>query len=87
MNRNKYQIYWSMINNQAKENYDKEYETIYNTKALKYNLCIYNEAYILLRNDITVTTAPETHVSFTNFASFTKFITKIDRRTIDDAKD
>ena len=86
MNRNKYQIYWSMINNQANENYDIGYETIYNIKALKHNLFNYNEAYILLRNDITVTTAPETQVSFTNCASFTKFIT-IDRRTIDDAED
>ena len=76
-----------MINNQANENNDAGYETVYNTKVLKYNICNYNKAYILLRDDINVTTAPETQVLFTNCASFTKFIKKIDSRTIDDVED
>ena len=37
-----------------------------------------------MRDDITVTAAPTTKVSC---ARFTKYITKIDRTTIDDAED
>ena len=36
---------------------------------------------------MTVTTAPETQVSFRNCAPFTKCITKVDRKTINDAED
>ena len=36
---------------------------------------------------MTVTTAPETQVSFRNCAPFTKYITKVDRKTINDAED
>ena len=36
---------------------------------------------------ITVVAAPATQVAFKNFAPFTKYITKIDETTKDDAKD
>ena len=36
---------------------------------------------------MAVTTAPETQVSFRNCAPFTKCITKVDRKTINDAED
>ena len=60
---------------------------IYNTEVLKSNLCYYNDAYILLRGDITVTEAPELQVAFKNCAPFSKFIKKIDGTTTDDAED
>ena len=60
---------------------------IYKTKALKSNRCDYNNVYILVRGDITVTAAPATQVSFKNCAPFTKCITKINRTTVDDAED
>ena len=58
-----------------------------NAEVLKSNLCDYNDAYILVRGDITVAAAPATQVAFNNCAPFTKCITKIDRTTIDDAED
>ena len=65
----------------------QEVKLIYNTEVLKSNLCDYNDAYILVRGDITVTAAPTTQVAFKNCAPFTKCITKIDETTIDDAED
>ena len=54
---------------------------------MKSNICDYNDAYILINGDITVTEAPETQVSFNNCAPFIKCITKIDETTTDDAED
>ena len=54
---------------------------------MKSILCDYNDSYILVKGNITVTAALETQVSFKNYASFIKFITKIDEITIDDAED
>ena len=45
-----------------------------------------NDAYILVRGDITVVAAPATQLAFKNCAPFTKCITKVDE-TIDDAED
>ena len=39
---------------QSNPNYDVENEFIYNTDALKSNLCVYNDAYILVSGDITI---------------------------------
>ena len=65
----------------------KKNEIIYNTKVLKSILCDYNDSYILVKGNITVTAALETQVSFENYASFIKLITKIVETTIDDAED
>ena len=70
-----------------KWSYDEGNEVIYNTEVLKYNLCDYNDAYILVRRDITVTSARATQVSFKNCELLTKCITKIDETTIDDSED
>ena len=53
---------------------------------MKFNLCDYANAYILVTGDITVTAAPETQVEFKNCAPFTISITEIDGTTIDDAE-
>ena len=78
---------WNIVNDNSKSNYDATNEITYNTEILKSNLCDYNDAYILVRSDITVTAAPVTHVAFQICAPFTKCITKIDERTTDDAED
>ena len=78
---------WDIVNDNSKSNYDATNETTYNTKVLKSNICDYNDAYILVRGDITVVAAPASQVAFTNCAPFTKCITKIDETTIDDAED
>ena len=54
---------------------------------MKSNLCDYNDAYILVRGDITVVAALATQVTFKNCAPFTTCITKIDETTIDDVED
>ena len=58
---------------------------IYNTAVLKSILCDYNDVYILVRSDIAIIRHQATQVAFKNCAPFTKFITKIDETTIDDA--
>ena len=69
------------------QNYHVGNEIIYNTEVLKSHLCDFNDAYILVKGNITVTAAPETQVAFKNFAPFTKCITKIDGTALDDAED
>ena len=55
---------------------------------LKSNLCDYNDAYILVRGDITIIGRNILiEVAFKNCALFIKFITKIDGTTIDNAED
>ena len=77
---------WNIVNDQSKVNYDLGNKIIYNAEVLKFNLCDYANAYILVTGDITVTAAPETQVEFKNCAPFTISITEIDGTTIDDAE-
>ena len=49
---------------------------------LESKLCDYNDAYILVKGDITVIAAVATQVSLKNCRPFTKYIT-----TIDDAEE
>ena len=60
---------WNIVIGQSNANYNAGNET---------NLCDYNEAYILVKGDITVTAAPERQVAFKNCAPFTKCFTKTD---------
>ena len=76
----------NIVNDQSSGNYDVGNKTIYNTEVLS-NLCVYNDAYILVRGDITVTAAHEIQVPLINCEPFTKCITKVDGTTIDDAED
>ena len=84
---NDYSRKWNIVNDQPNANYDVGNEIIFNTEVLKSNLCDYNDAYILVRGDITVVATPATQVTFKNCAPFTKFITKRDGTTIDDVED
>ena len=61
-------------------------EIIYNTEVSKSNRCDYNDGYISARGDITIIEHNLTQVAFKNCTPFTKCITKIDRRTVDDTK-
>ena len=78
---------WNIVNDNSKSNYGAGNDIIYNTEVLKSNLCGYNDAYILVKGDITVRANPATQVAFKNCAPFTKCITKVDETTIDDAED
>ena len=78
---------WNSVNNNSKTNYGIESEKIYNTEILKSNLCDYNNAYMLVRGNITIIGHQVTQVAFKNCAPFTKCITKIERTIIDYAED
>ena len=46
---------WNIVNDNWKANYEEGNEITYNTEVLKSNLCDYNDAYILVRGNVTVT--------------------------------
>ena len=77
---------WNIVNDQSNANYNLWDKFIYSTEVLKSNLCDYNDAYILVRSDVTIVGHQVTHVAFKNCTPFTKCITKIDGATIDDAE-
>ena len=69
---------WSIINDQSNTNYDIGNEITRNTEVLKSNLCVYNDAYILVKGDIiTIAFNNRTAIAFKNRAPFVKCITKI----------
>ena len=45
---------WNIVSDQSNENYDVGNGIVYSTKDLKSNLCDYDDAYILVKGDITV---------------------------------
>ena len=55
---------WKISNDWSNANFNVGNEIIYHKEILKSNLCDYNNAYILVQGDITVTAAPATQVSF-----------------------
>ena len=46
---------WDIVGENSKEDYNEANEITYNTKVSKSNACDYNDAYILVRVDNTVT--------------------------------
>ena len=78
---------WNIVNDNSKTNYDVGNEIICNTEVLKSNLCDYNDAYILVRVNITIIGHQVTQVACKNCVPFIKCIKKIDGTTIDDAED
>ena len=77
---------WNIVNNHSNSNYAGN-KIINSTEVLKSNLYDYKDSYILVKGDITVTAVPEIQSAFKTSAPFTKCITKIDRRTIDNAEE
>ena len=77
----------NIANNNSKANYNAGNEITYNTELLNFNLCDYNDAFILVKGDITATAAPEIQVAFKNCAEFTTCIIKNYETTINDAED
>ena len=64
---------WYILNDQSNANYDvvNEIIIIYSTEVVKSNLCDYNNAYILVRGDITVVAIRATQEPFKDCAPFT----------------
>ena len=46
---------WNIVNDNLKASYEEGNKITYNTEVLKSNLCDYNDAYILVRGNTTVT--------------------------------
>ena len=78
---------WNIVNDNSKRNYDAESEIIYNTEVLNSNLCDYNDTDVLARGNITIIGHQGTQGAIKNYASFTKYITKLDWTTLDDAEE
>ena len=78
---------WNTANDQLNVKYGAGNEIIYNTGALKTNICDYNNAYILVGGDVTIIWHCVTQLAFKNCAWFTKFVIKIDGTTMEDAED
>ena len=57
---------WNIVSDQSNRNYNLGNEVIYNTEVLKSNLCDRNNAYILVRRDITVVRDDLTQLAFKN---------------------
>ena len=79
---------WNIASGQSNTNYNVRNIIIYNTEALKYNICDYNKDYILVRGDIiTIAHINQTPVAVKICAPFNKCTTKIDGTTIGDVED
>ena len=76
---------WNIANGQSNTNYNVRNIIIYNTEALKYNICDYNKDYILII--ITIAHINQTPVAVKICAPFNKCTTKIDGTTIGDVED
>ena len=61
---------WNIVND-SKTNYDVGKGIICNTEVLKSNLCDYNNAYIFVRDNITMIGHQASQVAFKNCAPFT----------------
>ena len=79
---------WYVINDENSTGYgdgDENGTTIkFETKVIKSNLCDYSDAYILVTGDITTTNGDaNTKVAFKNCAPFTKCVTHIKDKHVD----
>ena len=64
---------WYIVNDNSKSNYVAASEIIYNTEIVKSNLCDWNDAYILVRSDVSIIGHQATQVAFKNCAPFSKY--------------
>ena len=77
---------WNIVSDQSNANCNIKIEIIHNMKVLKSNLCDCNDAYILVKVEITIIGHAATQVPFKHFALFIKCITKFDGTKPDDAE-
>ena len=60
---------WNIVNDISNANYGVGNDIICNTEVLKSNLCDNNDAYILVRGDITIIGHQVTQVTFKKFST------------------
>ena len=87
---------WAEINDESKGAYNTNSQIKFKTTMLKFSLCDYSDAYILVKGTITVpnTTAADANannanekVIFKNCATFINYISQINNTQVDNAKD
>ena len=79
---------WNIDNDQSNVKLGVGNEIRYITEILKSNLFNFNDAYALVRSDITIIGSNSaTQVAFKNCAPFAKCITKTDGTLMNDAED
>ena len=77
---------WYVIDSQtAKDKYNQNNSSKFETESIKSNLCDYSDAFILVTGDITVTADNNTDVSYKNCAPFSTCKTEINDVFIDGA--
>ena len=67
---------WNIAKDQPNGAYDTGNEIIYNTEVLKSSLCYLNDAYVLVKFNITIGGNNAAHEAFKYRALFIKCITK-----------
>ena len=72
----------NIINDQSNTNYSLENKLIYTTEVLKFDLCDYNYAHILVRSDVTIIGRNLATEKIQKLCTIIKCITKIDGTTI-----
>lgn len=77
----------TILNDHSNANFDAGEEISYHKKVLKSNLLDSKDTYILVRGNITIMAHTIIQVTCKHCSPFTKYIIKIDRTTINDAKD
>ena len=91
-------INWLEINDESKESYKAGSDINFKTTMLRFNLCDYTDAYLLVKGTITITGEGDDPaakqldernkgVIFKNCAPFTKCISRIKNTEIDNAQD
>ena len=89
---------WVEINDESRGTYNVNSQIKFKTTMLKYSLCDYSDAYILVKGRITITEAGadaaarraderDKGVAFKNCAPFTNCISEINITQVDNAKD
>ena len=77
---------WNIVNDQSNGKYDVGNKIIYKA-VLRYNLCDYNDVYILVTGDIAISRDNWAERAFKNYETLIKCITKFAETTIDYAGD
>ena len=89
---------WVEINDESRETYNVDSQINLKNTMLKSSLCDYSDAYILVKGKITIAgrgadaaarqaDERDKGVAFKNCASFTNYISEINNRQVDNAKD
>ena len=92
------QLFWIEVNDQSRGVYNTNSDIRFQTTMLKYSLCDYSDAYILVKGAITITGTEadaaarqvderDKGVIFKNCAPFINCKTEINNTEIDNAKD